>query len=85
MNFYEQSAQDSGFEIGVRTALQSILANPSFLFRLEEQPEDALPGQLYQLNESDLAGLGVKFGVAGLIFLGVWSFVVGAGLATLRM
>jgi hypothetical protein len=55
MNFYEQSAQDSGFEIGVRTALQSILANPSFLFRLEEQPEDALPGQLYQLNESDLA------------------------------
>ena len=55
MNFYDRSAQNSGFEIGVRTALQSILASPSFLFRLEEQPEDALPGQLYQLNESDLA------------------------------
>ena len=55
MNFYDRSAQDSGFEIGVRTALQSILANPSFLFRLEEQPEDVLPGQLFQLNQSDLA------------------------------
>lgn len=38
-----------------------------------------------ELNEGDLAGIGVKFGVAGLVFLGVWSFVVGAGLATLRM
>ena len=55
MNFYDRSAQNSGFEIGVRTALQSILASPSFLFRLEEQPEDVVPGQLYQLNESDLA------------------------------
>jgi hypothetical protein len=55
MDFYDRSAQNSGFEIGIRTALQSILASPSFLFRLEEQPEDAIPGQLYQLNESDLA------------------------------
>ncbi len=55
MGFYDRSAQNSGFEIGVRTALQSILASPEFLFRLEEQPEDVLPGQLYQLNESDLA------------------------------
>ena len=55
MDFYARSTQNSGFEIGVRTALQSILASPSFLFRLEEQPEDVLPGQIYQLNESDLA------------------------------
>ena len=55
MAFYERYAQNSGFEIGVRTALQSILANPSFLFRLEEQPRDVVPGQLYQLNDSDLA------------------------------
>lgn len=55
MGFYERYAQNSGFEIGVRTALQSILANPSFLFRFEEQPADARPGELYQLNENALA------------------------------
>jgi len=55
MGFYDRYAQNSGFEIGVRTALQSVLASPSFLFRLEEQPEDVLPGQQYQLNASDLA------------------------------
>jgi len=55
MSFYERTAQNSGFEIGVRTALQSILANPSFLFKLEEQPQDVLPGELYRLNDSDLA------------------------------
>jgi cytochrome c5 len=55
MGFYDRYAQNSGFEIGVRTALQSVLASPSFLFRLEEQPEDVQPGQQFQLNASDLA------------------------------
>lgn len=55
MGFYERYAENSGFEIGVRTALQSILANPAFLFRFEEQPEDALPGELYQLDATALA------------------------------
>ncbi|MCG8414425.1 MAG: DUF1592 domain-containing protein [Pseudomonadales bacterium] len=53
--FYERYAENSGFEIGIRTALQSILASPSFLFRLEDQPGDLLPGQQYQLNDIDLA------------------------------
>lgn len=55
MAFYERYAQNSGFEIGVRTALQSILASPSFLFRLEAQPEGVNPGQQYQLSDVDLA------------------------------
>ena len=55
MAFYERYAENSGFEIGVRTALQSILASPSFLFRLEEQPAGALPGQQYPLSATDLA------------------------------
>ena len=53
--FYERYARNSGFEIGVRTALQSILASPSFLFRLEAQPEGVGPGQQYQLSDIDLA------------------------------
>jgi len=55
MGFYDRYAENSGFEIGIRTALQSVLASPSFLFRFEEQPEDIVPGQLYRLNASDLA------------------------------
>ncbi len=53
--FYERYAENSGFEIGVRTALQSILASPSFLFRLEEQPQDLTPGESFRLNSIDLA------------------------------
>jgi hypothetical protein len=37
------------------------------------------------LPSDDLSGLKLKLGVAGLLFLGIWSFVVGAVLATLRM
>ena len=55
MAFYERYAANSGFEIGIRTALQSILASPSFLFRLEQQPENVGPGQLFQLSDVDLA------------------------------
>ncbi|MEM7415224.1 MAG: DUF1592 domain-containing protein [Gemmatimonadota bacterium] len=33
--FYRDGAADGGFEIGVRTALQAVLASPHFVFRLE--------------------------------------------------
>ncbi len=55
MSFYDVGLEEGGFEVGVRTALQAILASPSFLFRLEEQPADVEPGTSYRLAESDLA------------------------------
>jgi hypothetical protein len=55
MAFYDQGAERGGFEIGVRTALQAILASPSFLFRLERQPQDVAPGETYRLAPEDLA------------------------------
>jgi hypothetical protein len=55
MTFYDSGAADGGFEIGVRTALQAILASPSFFFRLEEQPEGVAAGQAYRLSDVDLA------------------------------
>lgn len=39
MVFYREGAADGGFDIGVRTALQAILASPHFIFRLEEVGE----------------------------------------------
>lgn len=55
MSFYDSGFTEGGFEIGVRTALQSILASPSFLFRLEELPADVEPGTPYRLADTDLA------------------------------
>ncbi len=55
MMFYEQGRKDGDFEEGVRMSLQAMLASPKFLFRLEEVPAGARPGQNYRISELDLA------------------------------
>ncbi|WP_420632482.1 DUF1592 domain-containing protein [Candidatus Palauibacter sp.] len=55
MVFFDLGTEDGGFEIGIRTALQAILASPHFVFRLEEVPANAQPGDVYRLGDIDLA------------------------------
>jgi hypothetical protein len=55
MRFYENGRKAGDFETGVRTALQAILASPHFIFRLEEAPASARPGQNYRISDVDLA------------------------------
>lgn len=55
MKFFESGRAEGGFEQGVRTALQAILASPHFTFRIEEIPEGALPGERYEIGPYDLA------------------------------
>jgi hypothetical protein len=55
MQFYDDASRSEGFEVGVRTALQAILADPEFLFRLEREPTGARPGETYRLSDLDLA------------------------------
>ena len=55
LKFYEAGTAEGGFESGVRLALQAILASPYFVFRFEEQPNNARPGQDYRLSDPDLA------------------------------
>ena len=55
LSFYEDGVQEGGFEIGVRTALQAILASPYFIFRFEEPSEAVAPGDAYRISEVDLA------------------------------
>ena len=55
MSFYDQEASVEGFEVGVRTALEALLASPEFVFRLEREPAGVRPGQLYRLSDADLA------------------------------
>jgi hypothetical protein len=55
MKFYTSERAKGGFEAGIRTALQAMLASPHFIFRLEETPADAKPGQSYRIGDLDLA------------------------------
>jgi hypothetical protein len=56
MKFYAQGRKEGGnFEAGVRMALQAVLASPQFIFRLEEAPAAARPGQNYRISDYDLA------------------------------
>ena len=53
--FYEEGAAKGGFEGGVRTALEAILASPYFIFRLEREPGAARAGNTYRVADIDLA------------------------------
>src|SRR6185295_950824 len=55
MSFYDGASKEEGFDGGVRVGLQAILASPSFVFRIEEQPANAKAGRAYPLNDYDLA------------------------------
>jgi hypothetical protein len=55
MAFYRKAAQTGGFDSGIESALKSILVSPAFLFRIEKEPEDLLPGQAYEISDLELA------------------------------
>jgi len=55
MTFYDQGRTEGGFELGIRTAIEAVLASPHFIFRMEELPAGARPGQRYAVNPTDLA------------------------------
>jgi hypothetical protein len=55
MGFYEMGFEEGGFEIGVRTAIEAMLASPDFVFRMEEAPGGVQVGDTYAINDVDLA------------------------------
>jgi hypothetical protein len=62
MKFYEQGRRAAGtadlelaFEEGVRTAIQAMLASPSFVFRLERAPAAVKAGANFPIADLDLA------------------------------
>jgi len=46
---------DAAFDAGIQRGLERILAAPSFLFRIEREPEGTAPGAVYRLGDLDLA------------------------------
>ncbi len=55
MAFYTSGAKQGGFEEGIRSAMQAMLASPHFIFRFEPIPANATPGQDVQISDIDLA------------------------------
>jgi mono/diheme cytochrome c family protein len=55
MQFYESGYGVRGFESGIQYALARVLVDPEFIFRFEHEPEDADIGDVYALNEFEIA------------------------------
>ncbi len=53
MKFYEQGRKEGDFESGIQMAVQAVLANPRFLFRVEPMP--AAAAAPYRITDLDLA------------------------------
>ncbi len=54
LRFYDAGKTET-FEHGITKAVEAILASPQFLFRLEDTPATARPGQPYRLADGELA------------------------------
>ena len=53
---YERRRREGeDFEAGVRAALEAMLVNPRFLFRVERDPEDRPSGEIYRVSDLELA------------------------------
>ena len=53
--FYRTGRTADGFEAGIRMAIERLLIDPEFLFRIERDPEGIAPGAPYRLADLELA------------------------------
>ena len=55
ISLYRVGQDEGGFESGIQTALEGLLASPHFVFRFEEPPVGLDPDQAYPISQPDLA------------------------------
>jgi mono/diheme cytochrome c family protein len=55
LRFYDEGAQNGGFDAGVEMALRAMLASPKFLFRAERDPANSAPGGVHPVSDLELA------------------------------
>ncbi|MGE3513277.1 MAG: DUF1592 domain-containing protein, partial [Vicinamibacterales bacterium] len=55
MRLYTAGRRTGTFDTGIGRALEGLLSMPAFLFRLEQDPVSAAPGQSYRLSSIELA------------------------------
>ena len=55
MNFYRREREVGSFESGLRAAIEAMLVDVDFLFRLERDPVGIQPGTVYRVSDLELA------------------------------
>jgi cytochrome c551/c552 len=55
MQMYQLGRASGNFEDGVRTAVQTLIAMPDFVFRFERVPAGVGPGETYRISDLELA------------------------------
>jgi hypothetical protein len=55
MRFYRDGRDKGSFDTGIEMALRRILASPEFIFRFEQDPEEASSGVAYPVSDLELA------------------------------
>ena len=55
MGMYSAGREDGGFEHGIERAIRAMLVSPSFLFRIERDPESDSPSTAYRVSDIELA------------------------------
>jgi hypothetical protein len=55
LEFYDEGSAHGGFEAGIEMALQRLLADPKFIYRVEHEPEGAAQGETYRISDLELA------------------------------
>ena len=55
LDFFRTGRGDGGFDDGIQFALERMLVDPEFLFRIERDPADTAPGTPYRLGDLELA------------------------------
>jgi hypothetical protein len=55
MPFYEAGRAEGSFDTGIQYALERLLVSPQFLYRIEREPESAVPGAPFAVSDVELA------------------------------
>jgi hypothetical protein len=55
MEFYRDGRKKGSFDAGVQLALRRLLASPTFIFRIEEDPASVAAGAAYRVSDVELA------------------------------
>ena len=55
MSFYEAGGHDASFDAGIQLALERLLTDPEFLFRIERDPPDVSPSTAYRISPLEFA------------------------------
>lgn len=55
LGFFKQGRERGGFEAGIRFALERLLVDPNFLFRIERDPPKTRTGAAYPISDLELA------------------------------